>query len=148
MLKDKNDFSNNYEWSEYIGNYAESRFIEECARRGFTVLQTNDTKQYDFVVELDEKTFKKVQIKAATKDTKHCFRIRQRKNNDRLKKPYTEKDVDVFVIFLVEYNQMYYIPASDILDRINKGVYIYDSSKEDIKRQMKNSVDIKDYKQW
>lgn len=144
-MKSKNDFNTISDWTEYIGNYAEARFLEECAKKGYTVLSTMSVRPYDFVIERYSKSFERIQIKALSKVNSCQFRFRAR-GTSLSHKIYKNDSFDHLAMYLVEYDRFYYVPAEIMIDKLNDGVYIVDSELET--RKFKKSFDVKNYKNW
>jgi hypothetical protein len=144
-MKSKQEFNSVSDWTEYIGNYAESKFLQECARKGYTVLSTLSVKPYDFVIERYTKQFERIQIKALSKVNTSQFRLRAR-GASLYHSIYKADAFDHLAMYLVEYDRFYYVPAEIMIDKLNDGVYIVDSELETTK--LKKSFDVKNYKNW
>ena len=145
----KEDFSSLPAWGEYIGTYAESRFIEECAKRNILCLKAPLLSRYDFVIEID-KMFYKVQVKGSSllKGRKvHAARASSydAKTNSRVR--YKKEDVDYFAYYLVENDEMYLVPSNVILKRDRDVVAVFDKTLYK-GRSTQSAINISKYREW
>jgi hypothetical protein len=149
MLLKKEDFDNQYKWGEFLGNYAEKRFEEECSKRNLVSAKPVGLQEYDSIVEIKD-DFKRVQIKSVTlkKNQKiHDIPICVQNKTTGKRVFYTKDEIDYFAVYLFENDCMYLIPSSIMLKFLTKHVRVYDSDFY-TPHHSKTAIDIKKYKNW
>tara|TARA_R110000824_G_C14781387_1_gene632046 strand:- start:56 stop:475 length:420 start_codon:yes stop_codon:yes gene_type:complete len=135
--------------SKHEGDIAEAFARAVFLDKGYVVLQpVGDNQRYDLVI--DKGTgFKKIQVKSCS-IRNGCVKAYTRSvHNTRTKSVcivYNTKQIDAFVLYCKDNNQIYYIDAKDLADDkgdLPKGVSLrLDASKNN---QTKNVKWAKDY---
>lgn len=105
--------------SKLKGTIAEAVFTAECLKRGWTVsIPYGDNCRYDAVLDRGN-GLERIQIKSSTfsKDTGTIQAATRRIYNNQTKgqvcNAYTKKDIDAFVIYSPELEQLYYVPIEE-----------------------------------
>jgi len=150
MIKKKEDFSTITQWTDYIGNYAEVRFHEECAARNIRISKPTTITQYDVIIERDKK-LSKIQIKAVSHHSTNIMQFILHRQSAYKKKncPYNKENVDFFVIYSIGYDKLYMIPSSLIFSMdTNKSINFYDSEICHDSCKVSTAIDISKYKNW
>jgi len=100
------------------GDATEAIVIAELKKRGYTVLKPfGDNQRYDIVVEEDNE-FERIQIKTArTKEDgrKVLFNTcgNHSNTNGTTLKPYTKDDIDSFIAYITEKEDLIYVPVEE-----------------------------------
>jgi hypothetical protein len=93
------------------GEWAEARFLACAAQHGFNVSKPwGECLRYDFAVELNGH-FLRVQVKSTIcrNDRYYICSFRT------VSRPYTEDEVDFFVVYVIPEDLWYILPAADVI---------------------------------
>ncbi len=99
--------------SKKIGNFAELKFQLIAYEKGYIVSQPfGDNAQYDFIVD-NSGILSRIQVRATAASTGNGYRI-SLGHGSRTKTPYTVKDIDFLVAYIIPIDSWYIIPVSKI----------------------------------
>ena len=147
----RGDFKDIYDWAKWLANYGEDKFYEQCSRRNIDCHRALKSLRYDFVIEINGK-LKKVQVKSVSlgdTSSKNTYRVplSSKKVTTGERIIYKKDEVDYFVFYLYEHDEIYLVPAEILLNTKKDRIRVYDSDFTTPKNDSK-ALDLKKYKNW
>jgi hypothetical protein len=102
-----------------IGDTAESNFNYRCISLGYTVCTPVNSKTiYDVILDTNSKMYK-VQIKCSSiKPSNRGYKVNIQRGSQQ-KYKYSEDDIDMFAIYIIQEDDWYLIPFSVLKDKHN-----------------------------
>jgi len=105
------------------GELAEVGFMFKAAGLGFGVAKPwGDSERYDFILD-SGKRFWRVQVKSNYVARTHSYNVHTRANTAGKKKPYTAKQIDFLVAYIVAEDAWYVIPVGAFAPLIQLKLY-------------------------
>lgn len=106
--------------TKHKGDIAETRFIYEFVKRGYSVLVPfGDNSRYDMVIEMIDGTFKRVQVKYTTSDKGEKVIVPSQSKNVKfdgggkatnIRRQYTEDEIDYIGVYVPDIDKCFLIP--------------------------------------
>jgi hypothetical protein len=86
----------------------------ECMKRGWKVsIPFGEDTRYDAIVDTS-KTLSRIQIKYASKSSRGAYRFKTVYGGGKARKPYGEKDCDIYAAFIIPLNTWWIIPVNKL----------------------------------
>jgi hypothetical protein len=133
-----------YSQTSLLGEIGATKFELKALRKNMIVSKPNVECAYDRIID-DEGELLKVQIKYSGSKNKESVMIKLCKTDTNSKRqvPYDKKDVDVFIIYLSERDELYWIPQEDVGEQLS-----FTLRFEEVKNQQEKGIRMAEEYLW
>jgi PD-(D/E)XK nuclease superfamily protein len=105
------------------GELAEMGFMFKAAGLGFGVAKPwGDSERYDYILDSGKRLWR-VQVKSTYVERGHCYRVHACADTAGKKRPYTAKQIDFLVAYIVAEDSWYVIPVGAFAPLITLKLY-------------------------
>jgi len=99
--------------TNYKGDIGEAAFVLAAAKKGYWVGKMPQDCPYDFVLDTGLGP-KRVQIKFRSLTKTGTIQLKLENNTFTNRRSYTEENIDAFVVYIPDVEELFYIPISKI----------------------------------
>jgi len=102
--------------SNVKGDIGEAAFVFYATKNGYWVGKMPQDCPYDFVMDDKQGNLKRVQVKYRTIEKNGSVRIKIENNTFTNRTSYTEKNIDLFAVYISDLEKVYLIPINECID--------------------------------
>lgn len=132
--------------SKSKGTIGELSIATDLAKQGFFVFkELGDLSKIDLIAEKETKLYK-IQIKAVT-EKEGKVRVPSRKSGPHYNFRYTKEMVNIFAVYVLNHNEIFYIAAKELCKTRSGLTFRYSTTKNGQSKKVKFWADYRDVNQ-